>query len=75
VWESGVSVGAMVMYGLWGVAFSLVGAGWMLEAAAVGQYGIVSSALAAAMTVMRDNQRTRRMLARPDERVAPIRRN
>lgn len=73
MWESGVSVGCIVMYGLWAGAIVAVAAGWGLGVWEIGQAGIVFAALAAALTVIRDNQRTRRMLRRKDEVLAPMR--
>lgn len=74
MWEQGISVGCALMYGLWGAAFVLIGTGGWFDESTLGQVGLALSALAAALTVMRDNQRTRRMLARSGEKVAPLRR-
>lgn len=76
MWESGfsISVGCLLMYGLWSAVVGLIGMGWLTHDAEVQNVGLGLAALAAAFTVMRDNQRTRRMLRRPDERVAPLRR-
>ena len=73
MWESGVSVGCLVMWSLWIGAFGLIAAGW-IGGQELQNLGLALSALAAALTVMRDNQRTRRMLRREGERVAPLRR-
>lgn len=73
MWESGVSVGCILMLGLWAVAFGMIGCSWALDMDGLGKIGLALSALAAALTVMRDNQRTRRMLRRSGETVAPMR--
>ena len=73
MWESGVSIGCLLMYAVWGAAFGLIAAGWIVGLE-LQNLGLALSALAAALTVMRDNQRTRRMLRRSGETVAPIRR-
>ena len=74
MWESSVSAGCLVMYVVWTAAFGLIVAGWLLGSLELQNLGLALSALAAALTVMRDNQRTRRMLRRPGEAVAPLRR-
>lgn len=62
MWSQQISVGCMCMWTAWGIAFMLIGAGWSMSIPALGQTGLASSAAAAALTVMRDNQRTRRMI-------------
>lgn len=69
-----MSVGCLLMYGLWATVVGLIGAGWARHDLQLDAVGLALSALAAALTIIRDNARTRRMLARPGERVAPLRR-
>lgn len=72
-WESGVSMAAVVMVTLWVGAFGIIATGWTLHMSSLGQMGLAISALAACLTIIRDNQRTRRMLRRsPLEVVAPM---
>jgi hypothetical protein len=75
MWESGfsISVGCMVMYGLWVAVVALIGVGWLAHDAGLQNVGLGLSALAAALTVMRDNQRTRRMLRHPGETLRSMR--
>lgn len=75
MWESGfsVSVGCVLMYGAWVAVVSLLGVGWLTQDPTVQNIGLGLSALAATLTVMRDNQRTRRMLRRPGENLRPMR--
>lgn len=72
LWESVVSFGSVVMAALWALALMLIGIGWWIESPALGQFGIWFVAVASVLTVIRDNQRTRRMLARPGEHVGPL---
>lgn len=76
MWESRVSLstGCALMIGAWVLTFGFIGVGWSLNVIGLQAVGLALSALAAALTIMRDNQRTRRMLARPGEVVAPLRR-
>jgi hypothetical protein len=75
MWESGfsVSIGCALMYGLWAAAIGMLAVGWILYVVEIQNVGLGLSALAAALTVMRDNQRTRRMLARPGENLRSMR--
>lgn len=75
MWESGfsISVGCLLMYVLWSAAIGFIGIGWLMHDAELQNVGLGLSALAAALTVMRDNQRTRRMLRRPGENLRPMR--
>jgi hypothetical protein len=75
MWESGfsVSVGCLLMYVLWSAVIGFIGIGWLAHDAEVQNIGLGLAALAASLTVMRDNQRTRRMLRRPGENLRPMR--
>lgn len=75
MWESGfsISVGCMVMYLSWAAVVGLLVGGWVLGSPEAQNIGLGLAALAASLTVMRDNQRTRRMLRRPGENLRPMR--
>jgi hypothetical protein len=63
----------MLMYGLWVATVGLLGVGWVAHLVEMQNVGLGLAAAAAALTVMRDNQRTRRMLRRPGENLRPMR--
>jgi len=50
------------MWGSWAAAVALILLGWGVDQPSVGQLGIAAAAAAAALTVMRDNHRTRRQI-------------
>lgn len=61
-WDSGVSFGCLATWLLWGLAFGLIAFGMASTAGSLGQLGLGFSAAAAALTVVRDNQQTRRLM-------------
>jgi len=73
MWEPEVSSGGIMIAVTWTLAPTLIIVGWAIDVEALGQLGIVVSAAAASLTVIRDNQRTRRMLQRPGEVASPLR--
>lgn len=62
MWDIEISFGTLTLTGAWMAAVALIGAGWWLGEPALGQLGIVSAAVGATLTVIRDNQRTRRVV-------------
>lgn len=58
---------------LLGVGLATIVAGGFIGAPAIGQMGLALIGLGIAMMIMRDNQRTRRMLRRPGEHLGPLR--
>lgn len=77
MWETDLSVtvskGFLLMVATWAAAVGLVVLAWLLHEGLIGHLGLIVGGMAASLTVMRDNQRTRRMLRRPDEVVKPLR--
>lgn len=67
-----VSPASIVIGMSWVTAPALIFAAWITDINELGQLGIVVSAAAATLTVLRDNQRTRRMLKRPGETLASL---
>jgi hypothetical protein len=61
-WDSEVSFGCLTTWLMWALAFGLIAFSLSGHDAAIGQLGLGLSAAAAAMTIIRDNQRTRRMV-------------
>lgn len=56
-------VGSVVVWSLWLVAVGiLIGSRWVHDDGTVGRIGLAVSGLAAAMTVIRDNVKTRRAI-------------
>lgn len=69
MWNKSVSVGCVTMCAAWLAAFVLIAVGWATENVYVAHMGLGISALAASLTIVRDNQRTRaqiRAAGRPD---------
>jgi hypothetical protein len=64
MWEQGLSVswGMVLMWFSWTSAWVGIVAGWYFDEETLGQAGLMCSALAAAVTVMRDNAKTRRVI-------------
>lgn len=64
MWECGLNLswGSALMWVAWAGAVTLVASGFRLDDANLGQAGLVCSALAASMTVIRDNAKTRRVV-------------
>lgn len=61
MWESEMpSWGCTLMYALWAVTFVFILVGWAVDEVFLGMLGCASSAGAASLTVMKDNQATRR---------------
>lgn len=52
----------MMIAAAWAGTVSLILAGWVLDSDHLGLLGLAGSALAAALTIIRDNVRTRRMV-------------
>lgn len=61
-WDSGVSFGCLTTWLLWGFAFALIAATFLGTHPSIGLLGLGLSAAAASLTIVRDNQRTRRMM-------------
>lgn len=74
MWEPvEVAPGGILIAVGWIAAPTLVIASWVADVSALGQMGIVIAAAAATLTVIRDNQRTRRLLAKPVAAASPLR--
>lgn len=76
VWESGVSWGCAVAFGSWGIALALVAVGWFMDEPSAGQVGIWFCGVAASLTIIRDNRKTRhavRAAAAPPVVEGPVR--
>lgn len=72
MWEQGLSLtwGTFVGWVAWLVAAALVALGWLTDEPSMGQTGILFCGIAASMTVIRDNVKTRsvvRAVAREDK--------
>lgn len=72
-WDSKYCFADMAIVMLWIGAILLVPLGWVVGWYPLGQLGGLAAIVAGSLTVMRDNHRTRRMLARPGEQVRPLR--
>lgn len=73
MWESDVSVGCVVMYILGTIGTMFIIGALFVDRNGLAGAGVATIVVACAMAVIRDNQRTRRMLRRPDERLTPMR--
>lgn len=73
MWETKVTAGCVAMCLLGFAGFVLIGLGAWLGVPAIGQGGMLVGCSSLALAVIRDNQRTRRMLGRPGEHVGPMR--
>lgn len=73
MWETKISAGCVAMFALLFVGAAMVVLGDAVGDDAVSLLGVLVGGGGLAMMVMRDNQRTRRMLARPGEHVGPMR--
>jgi hypothetical protein len=68
-------MGCVALVCAWIVTFGLIGAGWAIDSPGLMSCGLAMSALGAALMILRDNQRTRRLiLRRNDARDAELRR-
>lgn len=74
MWDSDIELGCVVMYALGLIGSTLIVAALFIGHA-VGDLGVALFLFACTLAVIHDNQRTRRMLARPGEKVAPMRRD
>jgi hypothetical protein len=63
LWEPKFSVGCVAMYAFWVTGFGMIAVAWVLEHMALGQLGVGVIIAAGALTVVRDNMRTRRQIA------------
>lgn len=74
-WDSGVSFGCLTAWLLWGLSFGLIGLSMAGADDGIGQLGLGVSAGAASLTIVRDNQRTRRVMRamRNDDDVRTLR--
>lgn len=61
LWDSGVSYGLLAISLLWGLSFGLVFTA-MASAYQSAQLGLCVAALAVTLSIVRDNQKTRRMV-------------
>ena len=61
-WDSAVSYGALTTWLMWTLAFALIGANVLGLHPSIGMAGLGLAVAAAALTIVRDNQRTRRMV-------------
>jgi hypothetical protein len=61
----------MYLLGTGGLALVVVAI--FIDFGPLASLGIASLAMACTLAIIRDNQRTRRMLKRPDERLTPMR--
>lgn len=73
MWEAQISAGCVAIYSLWIAGMGAILAGGLLGFTTLGQIGLASVGGAISLAIIRDNQRTRRMLARPGENVGPMR--
>lgn len=73
IWESNISPGCVCMYAFLVAGVTMVLAGWVFDEAPLGQLGVISAGFGIGLMILRDNQRTRRMLGRPGEHVGPMR--
>lgn len=64
MWSTNVQLGCLFMWVLWGAAVVAIGAGWWRDTPYLGHVGIVAAAGAGTLTIIKDNQRTRRMIRR-----------
>lgn len=74
MWEPGVSPGGIIITVGWVAAPALIVIGRIFNEPVLGQLGIVVVAGAATLSIIRDNQRTRRMLGRRGEQLASVNR-
>lgn len=72
MWETNISAGCVTMLALLVSGFAMIALGGIAGSTTLGQLGIGVLGLGLALMVMRDNQRTRRMLRRPGEHVGPV---
>jgi hypothetical protein len=61
-WDSGVSFGCLTTWLMWALAFGLIALSLAGMHDNVALLGLGISAAAASLTIIRDNQRTRRMV-------------
>ena len=73
MWDANISAGCVAMYLLSVVGVVLIAVGGLAGVPSLGQLGVALVGFAVGLMVLRDNQRTRRMLARPGETVGPMR--
>lgn len=74
MWETKITAGCVAMGALWIVGVLMIIGGGVYDVAAAGQLGLALICGGLALALIRDNQRTRRMLQRPGEHVGPMRR-
>lgn len=73
LWETNISAGCVVIYVFLVSGFTLIMVGGFVDVNAIGQLGLGLVCSGLTLVIVRDNQRTRRMLRRPGEHVGPMR--
>lgn len=62
MWSRSMSVGCVLSVAAWVAAFALIAAGWATDTVYVAHLGLATAGVAVALTIIRDNQRTRRQI-------------
>lgn len=68
MWEPRISVGCAATWALWAAGFGFILTGWIQQALYMGHLGLATVGAAVALTVVRDNARTRRQIRGLDRR-------
>lgn len=72
MWHMKILVGSLLLWLSWIIGVGLIIAGWVVDQYSIGQLGLAFAAGGGVIAIIRDNHRTRRMLSRNGENVAPI---